>query len=58
MSNIKSEALSQKRSKIKVFLKLTGKQFCAGVSFIIMVQTFTFTSYPVQVFSGEICEIL
>ena len=52
MSNIKSEALAQKRSKIKVFLKLTGKQFCAGVSFIIMVQTFTFTSYPVQVFSG------
>ena len=41
MSNIKSEALAQeflKERVLKSCSKLTGKQLCAGVSFIIKVQ--------------------
>ena len=42
MTNIKSEALAQKCSKRKFFLKisseLTGKELCARISFIINVQ--------------------
>ena len=43
MSNIKSKALAQECSKRKVFFKtsaeLTGKQLCAGASYIIKMQT-------------------
>ena len=42
MTNIKSEALAQKCSKRRFFLKisseLTGKELCARISFIINVQ--------------------
>ena len=66
MSNIKSEVLTQERSKRKVFLKVLQNSLennCAEAPFIMKVQaawlsqTFTFIFYWAQVFSSAICEI-
>ena len=56
-SNIKSEALAQECSKSQGILKnsdeFTGKQLCAGVSFIMKVQaSWIKSNFYVQILPG------